>query len=387
MKLEKAQDSSNSAWRQIWTKIAVPDSIRADLISLQHERIGALIPILYFTIATIAIVAASASGGGFDPMYHVVLPGGFVGMGIFRCWIWYSRKHKPVDLENAEKHLHSTTRIALVMGLVGGLWTLDAYYDTVEARRILAPVFVFMLTFAAVICLSSLPKAALGAMLTALGLPSIAMIISPDAGIQAMGISLLLVSLLMAGLVLANFAQTISSLQLKQELEILATTDVLTGLANRRAFSERLEEEVHIADQKDETTGFAVLMIDLDGFKSVNDTFGHVAGDELLCEVANRLQKICGHARSIARLGGDEFALIVAAATNSLLKDQSSAIKAMLSLPYEVEGSQVVISASIGSARYPGDGLEIPKLLRIADQALYKDKFGSTKFGQAASGK
>ena len=364
----------------------VPDSIRADLITLQHERIGALIPVLYFTIATIAIVAASASGEGFDLMYHVVLPGGFVGMGLFRCWIWYSRKDMPIDLEKAEKHLQSTTKIALVMGLVGGLWTVDAYYDTIEARRVLAPVFVFMITFAAAICLNSLPKAALGAMVTALALPSIAMIVSSDAGIQAMGISLLLVSFLMAGLILANYAQMVSGLQMRQELEVLATTDVLTGLANRRAFGARLEEEIQLAKHVDETDGFAVLMIDLDGFKSVNDTYGHVAGDELLCEVANRLQKICGHARSIARLGGDEFALIVAASNVSLLTDQTSAIKAILSMPYDVDGNRVVISASIGAARYPEDGLQIPELLRSADMVLYQDKFGSSEFGQVSKG-
>lgn len=384
--MEKVRKPSNSAWWHIGARIAVPDSIRADLITLQHERIGALIPVLYFTIATIAIVAASASGGGFDPMYHLILPGGFVGMGLFRCWVWYNRKGKPVDLEKVEKQLQSTTKIALVMGLVGGLWTLDAYYDTIEARRVLAPVFIFMLTFAAAICLNSLPKAALGAMLTALALPSVAMIVSPDAGIQAMGISLLIVSFLMAGLILANFAQMVSGLELKQELEILATTDVLTGLANRRAFGARLEEEVQTVKHGDDTNSFAVLMIDLDGFKSVNDSYGHVAGDELLCEVAKRLQKICGHAKSIARLGGDEFALIVAAASDSLLKDQASAIKAMLSMPYQVDGNQVVISASIGTARYPDDGADIPQLLRTADQALYEDKFAKTESVQITRG-
>lgn len=383
--MNKARNAIDSAWRQIWARIAVPDSIRAELIILQHERIGALIPVLYFTIAIIAIVAASASGEGFDPMYHVVLPGGFVGMGLFRCWIWFSRKDKPIDIEKAEKHLHSTTKIALVMGLVGGLWTVDAYYDTIEARRVLAPVFVFMLTFAAAICLNSLPKAALGAMVTALALPSVAMIASSDAGIQAMGISLLIVSFLMSGLILANFAQMVSGLEMRQELEVLATTDVLTGLANRRAFGTRLGEEIQFAKHADQSSGFAVLMIDLDGFKSVNDTYGHVAGDELLCEVAKRLKKICGHARSIARLGGDEFALIVAAAEASLLQDQTSAIKAMLSMPFDVDGNQVTISASIGAARYPEDGLQIPELLRWADRVLYQDKFGNGESREVAN--
>lgn len=364
----------------------VPDAIRADFVILQHERISALIPILYFTIATIAIVAASASTGGFDPIYHVILPGGFVGMGLYRCWIWQRRKNQSIEIEKVEKHLQSTSRLAIALGLIGGLWTLDAYYDTVEARRVLAPVFIFMLTFAAAICLNSLPKAALGAMVSALALPSIAMIFASDAGIQAMGISLVIVSFLMAGLILTNFAQMISSQMLKHELETLAATDVLTGLANRRAFGLRLKEEVQLANQADGPDSFAVLMIDLDGFKGVNDTHGHVAGDALLCEVADRLCKICGHARSIARLGGDEFALIVAAANDKLLKDQTTAIKAMLSMPYQIDGNRVVISASIGAAKYPENGMQIPELLRSADQVLYEDKFGKSETN-AMSGK
>lgn len=380
----QATNHSRFNWRRVLSATVVPDALRANVIMLQHKRIGALIPVLYFTIAVIAIVAASASGGGFDPVYHLILPCGFVGMGIYRCWVWYSRKSEMIEPEKAEQQLQSTTWIAIIMGLVGGLWTLDAYYDTIEARRILAPVFIFMITFAAAICLNSLPKAAIGAMVGALVPPSIGMIISSDAGIQAMGISLMIVSFLMAGLVVTNFAQMVNGLQLQQELEYLAGTDVLTGLANRRAFTSHLEEQTQNFKEAEERVDFAVLMIDLDGFKGVNDRYGHVAGDELLSEVAERLRKICGHAKSIARLGGDEFALILAVSDEQLLRDQGSAIKAMLSMPYQVDGQQVVISASVGSARYPQKGQKISELLKSADEALYADKAGAKRMDQAA---
>lgn len=358
----------------MFTGAPVSDAVRVELIALQYERLGALVPILYLTIAIIAIVAAAGSDGGFILIHHVLLPGGFVAIGIYRGWVWHSRKSEPMDLEKARRHLQSTTWLAIIIGLVGGLWTLDAFYSTIETRRVVAPVFIFMITFAAAICLISVPRAAIGAMVAALLPPSVAMIFSNDPGIQAMGMSLVIVSFLMAGLVITNFAQMVNGLKLQQELEYLAATDVLTGLANRRAFAAHLEEQVQDCQINTHQIGFAVIMIDLDGFKGVNDNYGHVAGDELLCDVAERLRKICGHAKSIARLGGDEFALIIAAADRQLLRDQSFGIKAMLSMPYQVDGHQVVISASVGAAQYPENGQKISELLKSADQALYADK-------------
>ena len=359
-------------WKRVLRAIGcrVPSAIRDDLIILQYERIGALIPVLYLAIATIAAVAASASNNGFDIMYLVVLPGGIAGLGVYRCITWYRRKDQPVDLQKVKRHLRSTTWIALVLGLVGGLWTLDAYYDTPDARKVLAPVFIFMLTFAAVICLNSLPRAAIGVMWSALAVPTIAMILSPDVGIRAMGISLMIVTWLMTGFIIHNFSQMLGSLKLRKKLQQLAGSDSLTGLANRRSF------ETHFYELSTEKDGQIVLtMIDLDGFKQANDAHGHVAGDAVLVEVAKRLKLICPEDSCVARLGGDEFA-ILSNCKNDLRyhHDLKDAMRVTLSLPYQWEGHQINISASLGMASYPKDGISLSALLKVADQALYKEK-------------
>ena len=373
MSMRQTLRKARISWKRLLSSVgcAVPASIRDDLILLQHNRIGALIPVLYLAIATIAIVAASASGGGFDVMYHLVLPGGIAGLGVYRCITWYRRKDFPVDLRKANKHLRSTTWIALVLGLVGGLWTLDAYYDTPDVRKVLAPIFIFMLTFAGAICLNSLPRAAIGVMWTALAAPTIAMILSPDVGIRAMGISLMIVSWLMTGFIIHNFAQTISSLKLSHKFQKLAGSDALTGLDNRRTFESRFYDLTNADDNSD----IVLTMIDLDGFKQANDAHGHVAGDAVLIEVANRLRTICGQASSIARLGGDEFAILSSIHGDRQYHDDlMEAIRATLALPYQWEDHQILISASLGIAIYPKEGVSLSELLNFADQALYTEK-------------
>lgn len=354
------------------TGCAVPAAIRDDLILQQHDRIGALIPVLYFTIATIAIVASAASGGGFDPIYHLILPSGFIAMGAYRCLIWYRRKGQPGDLAKAKRHLRSTTWIAWGLGLIGALWTLDAFYATIEARRVLAPIFIFMLTFSAGICLSSLPRAAIGLMITALMAPTVAMILSTDAGIRAMGISLMIVTWLMTGFIIHNFAQTVSSLKLRSNLQTLAESDALTGLANRRAFDAKFEEMAG-GCQSDEH--IVLTMIDLDGFKHANDQHGHPAGDAILIEVAKRLKKTCVGAQCIARLGGDEFAILFNSRGDASFHEaQKEAIRAVIGLPYHWESQQITVSASLGMATYPENGISLSDLLKCSDQALYAEK-------------
>ena len=350
----------------------VPSSLRDDLLRLQYLRIGTLIPVLYLTIGVIAIVASAGTGGGFDPVYHIVLPASIIMLGVYRCLVWYRRKSEPVDLKRAARQLRSTTILALVVGLVGGLWTLDAYYSTLEIRRVVPPIFIFMVTFASAICLNSLPKAALGAMITALVPVTVAMILSPDPGIRAMGMSLLIVSLLMCGLVVHNFGQMVSGLKLQLELQRLSETDALTGLANRRAFAAEFDV---LAENFNRNKPIAIMMIDLDGFKAANDAYGHAAGDDILVDVSSRLKTLCKSAACIARLGGDEFAILFATAGNlDHYVEHQSAIRKILALPYVCDDKQVFVTASIGMASSPDDGLTLSSLLRVADRALYAEK-------------
>jgi diguanylate cyclase (GGDEF)-like protein len=169
------------------------------------------------------------------------------------------------------------------------------------------------------------------------------------------------------------------------EIAHMAHHDALTGLANRVLFHERLGEAVARSKRGEEG---AVLYLDLDHFKAVNDTLGHPIGDALLREVTRRLKAQVRETDTLARLGGDEFAIV-----HTLLAQPADSMAlaerliSAVSAPYVIEGHQVIIGASIGIALIPVDGLDPDRLMKAADLALYSSKAegrGRYRFFEAA---
>jgi diguanylate cyclase (GGDEF)-like protein len=153
----------------------------------------------------------------------------------------------------------------------------------------------------------------------------------------------------------------------------LAQYDALTNLPNRRRLASCLDEALARAGR--EAQACAVLLIDLDRFKNVNDMLGHGAGDQLLAQVALRLADCARAGEVVARLGGDEFALLLPVLAD-LAQPAALAQKALdaLAHPFHVQGQQVFITASIGIARYPDDGVAAALLLKSAETAMYSAK-------------
>ncbi|MEW8525584.1 MAG: EAL domain-containing protein [Candidatus Thiodiazotropha endolucinida] len=161
------------------------------------------------------------------------------------------------------------------------------------------------------------------------------------------------------------------------ELDYLAHFDNLSGLPNRTLFTDRLEQAISHARRK--SSCVAVLFIDLDRFKKVNDRLGHARGDELLTLTAKRLRKCLREDDSVARLGGDEFTVILTDMENrdKASKAASSVaqnITAELSKPFNLDGQQANISASVGIAVYPFDARDADELIINADHAMYEAK-------------
>jgi diguanylate cyclase (GGDEF)-like protein len=157
------------------------------------------------------------------------------------------------------------------------------------------------------------------------------------------------------------------------KIEYMAHHDALTGLANRVLLNERLEQALGRRIHCEELV--AVHHLDLDQFKAVNDTFGHPAGDKLLKIVADRLRGIVRESDTIARMGGDEFVIVQAPITDpAAATSLAQRAIALMSEPFELDGHQAVIGASVGIAVGPGDGLRPDRLLRNADLALYRAK-------------
>jgi diguanylate cyclase (GGDEF)-like protein len=148
--------------------------------------------------------------------------------------------------------------------------------------------------------------------------------------------------------------------------------DSLTGLPNRQLFRDRLEQQLaHVRHSRE---ALALLFIDLDRFKNVNDSLGHGAGDQLLQSVAARLASVVGDTCTLARLGGDEFTVIAPVPGFTAAGALAAQILDVLRAPISIGGMQCVAQASVGIAVYPDDGVTAEMLIRNADTAMYKAK-------------
>jgi diguanylate cyclase (GGDEF)-like protein len=176
------------------------------------------------------------------------------------------------------------------------------------------------------------------------------------------------------GLLSDQAAVAISNASLHQLISRQAYSDTLTGLPNRRALDERLEDEV--ASARRNTYSFAVIMMDLDGFKSVNDTYGHSTGDDVLRLVFNQMARGVRNTDFLARYGGDELTLILTQSDMSSAQIVASKIaETMQKLAYKLpDGKNLELGISGGIALYPIHGRTGPNLLRAADAALYHAK-------------
>jgi diguanylate cyclase (GGDEF)-like protein len=159
----------------------------------------------------------------------------------------------------------------------------------------------------------------------------------------------------------------------EDRLTHLAQFDALTGLPNRTLFLDRLEQTLAVGERSQWRIG--VLFVDLDHFKAVNDSLGHAAGDRLLVQAARRLKECVRSGDTVGRLSGDEFAVVLAnlsRAEDATLVAQK--IVSALALPFALEAEQVRVSASVGIAIYPRDGIEGAELMKKADKAMYDAK-------------
>jgi len=190
--------------------------------------------------------------------------------------------------------------------------------------------------------------------------------------------------LIMFGGVLVVFqylvGELLTSKRRSDALQRIATTDQLTGLANREHFRQVVEERIVAA--RAAGGRFAVMLMDLDRFKEINDTLGHLYGDVLLRELGPRLAAAIGDGGLVARLGGDEFSVLLAQDTDdpAVLDVVLTRLLKCVSLPFSVDELSLEVGASVGVARFPVDGEDSHALLRCADIAMYSAKEAQTDY-------
>ncbi|BAN36653.1 hypothetical protein SCD_n02854 [Sulfuricella denitrificans skB26] len=189
--------------------------------------------------------------------------------------------------------------------------------------------------------------------------------------------AILVITLLLLGyllrFMLAHRRSELERCQTESRFAYLATHDALTGLANRNLFMDRLKHAMARAHRSD--TRLALLYLDLDKFKQINDTYGHGVGDQLLKMVAERIGDSVREDDTVARLSGDEFVVILETiTTHQGASTAAEVISDRLAQPFHINGETLNIDVSVGTAIYPDDSEDIEKLIKIADEAMYAVK-------------
>ncbi|HVL76349.1 MAG TPA: EAL domain-containing protein [Noviherbaspirillum sp.] len=190
------------------------------------------------------------------------------------------------------------------------------------------------------------------------------------AGFASLTLAIAFGSFIVAWLLVARMRGVVRKAE--SHLEYLAHIDPVSGLPNRHAFNERLAQTLAQVDRHG--GGASLLLIDLDNFKIVNDTLGHHCGDRLLHQVAQRLLACLSGGEEICRIGGDEFAIIQQAASYSAAQAAAQKLMTGLAEPFNVDGNEIYVTASVGISRYPDDAGDVETLMRNADTAMYQAK-------------
>ena len=298
-----------------------------------------------------------------------------------RIFFWWRKRHIEPDAEAARSALQRTLRLAVVLSLAYSVWALSLYGYGTPYTKAHVSFFMAITLVSCVFCLMYLRAAALTVALIVNTLFVTFFISTGEPTFIASALNVVLVTIAMLIIVTINYnhfrqmveAQT-RAVALGEENFRLANLDSLTELPNRRAFFSRLEEVFQAAREGGET--FCVGVIDLDGFKPVNDTYGHAVGDQLLREIGARLWRICTNdCVFVARLGGDEFAVLIDGDSSAReLAARGQSLCETLTHPVNLPSARVQVSSSIGFARNSADVPSPTELMNRADFALYQSK-------------
>jgi diguanylate cyclase (GGDEF)-like protein len=357
--------------------------IDADNFELMEAQLAAFsrqIPLLYFILSVNSIALAFTHFGHAPTILTVVFPGGLVGASAIRCLIWLRRRDRVVEPDAAAATLQATVMLGGALGFAFLAWALSLfpYGDTARHGHIL--FFVGITVVSCIFCLMHVRPAALILTGTVIAPFVVFLLASGDVVHIAIGLNLLLVTVAMIYILIICSGQfaamvngQIETRRLSNENFRLANVDSLTDLPNRRQFFHRLSLLAERA--KTSNHSFVVGVLDLDGFKAVNDLYGHGVGDRVLKETGQRLLELSDDTQFIARLGGDEFGIIVDAGLDAdAVIAVGARICSVFDAPFAVAGIVAKIGGSVGFALAPDAGTTAELLYERADYALYHAK-------------
>lgn len=354
---------------QFWPD--VPEEVRGDYLREQYAHLARQVPLLYLTLILIVFAAMVGVNGNLHPLIRIGVPVTVVLLSIGRMLVWLQRPDTIACPQQARRMLLGTKVISGAVGAVCSLWCVNNWANATPGTEMYFPLFMVMGAFATISCLSMSRSAVFINILTTLMPITLALLLSGDGLSIAAGASIATTAAFLMGLLRRKHERTVELLLLQHRMRELAETDPLTGLLNRRALQDRMESAIRASTDHD---GPVLILLDLDGFKPVNDRHGHGAGDEVLIEVAARLLGSIDDEACACRLGGDEFAVLLPPGSKPRADVLATQVLAAFARPFVVDGQALHVGASLGMARWDEDGETIAELFAAADKALYLAK-------------
>jgi len=364
-------------------KIAAMFAIRKEqpeLLIAQAKAFSRQVPMMYLVVLVNAFALAYTH---LESAPKALTLGGPLVLTIacgVRMLSWWRLRKQAMDADRALKMLSGTVRAAGVLGAAFMAWSLSLYPYGDAYQQAHIAFYMAITVIACIFCLMHLRAAAL--IVTAVVLAPMVLFFgfSGQTVFQAIAINVAIVAAVMIVILLIHYrefadlvAARVEAQKLSDDNDRLANLDSLTGLPNRRRFFR--EVDLHVARAREEGRGLFVGVLDLDGFKPVNDAFGHATGDRLLIEVGRRLEAFDARPLFAARLGGDEFGLIVdASLTADEVRQLGRSLCEVLRQPYRLPGVTAQVAGSIGLCPFPAGGDTAEQLFERADYALYHAK-------------
>lgn len=363
-----------------WAWAPVPSAVREELELLRYSSMVAQVPLLYVMVIMIVGITMMLADPAAGFLIRFGLPIAIILVSAFRLVWWMRRRGDAPDATEARRRMRIMTIMAIVITFGCAVWTGISWASSIPGERSYYPMFLVIGLLSAVFCMSAVRGTA--AILMASGLvPTLSLLTIYGTTMDRTAAALVTVAAaFLHRLVTQRHEQLVMLLQLQRQMRELADTDALTGLANRRHLIDRLDAALIGG------THPAVLLLDLDGFKPVNDTHGHAVGDGLLIAIAARLAETVGEAGLVCRLGGDEFAIVIDRADTAHIDALANRLLLGFVEPFPVGSLRLRIGASLGHAVADAETQDFASLIALADERLYAAKRARSDRAKLTSG-
>lgn len=366
-----------------WFSIPVDNE---ELVLSKARALSRQVPLLYFILIVNTAALAATHIGTAPTLLAAAIPSLLICISCIRLFKWWKLRGQPLSTVKALAMLRSTRLLSAILGIGFSAWAFSLYPYGGPYAQSFVPFYIATTSICVIICLMHLRSAAIVAACTVV--PAFAVFFGSSGNVVffAMSINLALVTIGLLFMVQRNhedFARLIETQkaliakqretqQLVDENVRLASKDSLTGLPNRRSFFTALEEETQAAQPR---RSFAIAVLDLDGFKPVNDLYGHSIGDRVLVEAGRRLDALSSDEVMIARIGGDEFGVLVRGEKSAeAILAFGEKICSALNVPFTISDISFQLSGTAGFALSHDCAESAETLVEHADCALFHAK-------------